>query len=99
MKVHRVIYPRLVILAFCVLALSSLHATQTAPLAVSVRMITDEPDAVLSILDKRKAKQQIGADDWRRLFQSEGYARLKRRELGMKRSFTDEDFKTFVLSD
>jgi hypothetical protein len=87
-----------VALTFCVSVASPIYAAQTVPPAVSVRLVTDEPEAVLSILDKRKAGQQIDEDDWSRLFQSEGYVRLKRRELGMKRPFEDEDFKTFVLS-
>jgi hypothetical protein len=86
-------------LAFCVSVVAPIYAAQTVPPAVSVRLVTDEPEAVLSILDKRKAGRQIDEDDWGRLFQSEGYARLKRRELGMQRPFEDEDFKTFVLSD
>lgn len=64
---------------------------------MNVKMIADEPEAVLSILAKRKNNQPITEEDWRRLFQSEGYVRLKRRELGMKRSFEDTDFKSFVL--
>lgn len=88
-----------VMAAYCASGSLSVCAAQTTSPAVSVRMITDEPEAVLSILNKRKANRQISEDDWRRLFQSEGYVRLKRRELGMKRPFEDADFKTFVLSD
>jgi hypothetical protein len=98
-KARRLIYSAVVALAFCVSVAAPIYAAQTVPPAVSVRLVTDEPEAVLSILDKRKAGRQINEDDWSRLFQSEGYVRLKRRELGMKRSFEDGDFKTFVLSD
>jgi hypothetical protein len=89
----------LVALAVSLSVAPRVYAAQTAPRALSVRLVTDEPEAVLSILDKRKAGRQISEDDWGRLFRSEGYVRLKRRELGMKRPFEDEDFKTFVLSD
>jgi hypothetical protein len=88
-----------VALAFCVSAAPPVYAAQTVTPALSVRLVTDEPEAVLSILDKRKAGRRIDEGDWSRLFQTEGYVRLKRRELGMKRSFEDADFKTFVLSD
>jgi hypothetical protein len=54
---------------------------------------------VLSILKKRKANQPINEADWQRVFQSEGYVRLKKRETAMKNSFEDADFKTFALSD
>ena len=66
---------------------------------LDVRLVTDEPEAVLSILAKKKANQPITDADWQRVFQSEGYVRLKARETSMKRSFEDADFKTFVLSD
>lgn len=66
---------------------------------VDVHEVTDEADAVLTILSKRRAKQPLTESDWQRLFASEGYVRLKKREAEMKRIFTDEEFKAFVLSD
>jgi hypothetical protein len=65
---------------------------------VDVSVLTDEADAVLAILSKKRAKQPIAETDWQRLFSSEGYVRLKKREAEMKRTFTDEEFKAFVLS-
>ena len=67
--------------------------------AVDVRLVTDEAESVLSILAKKKANQPITESDWQRVFQTEGYVRLKARETSMKRSFEDAEFKTFVLSD
>jgi hypothetical protein len=67
--------------------------------AVAVRVVTDEAEAVLAILAKRKANRPVTDADWQRVFVSEGYVRLKARETSMKRSFEDTDFKTFVLSD
>jgi hypothetical protein len=67
--------------------------------AVNLRLVTDEAEAVLVILNKRKANQPITAVDWQKVFQSEGYVRLKQRETAMKNSFEDADFKTFALSD
>ncbi|HET9713111.1 MAG TPA: DUF5700 domain-containing putative Zn-dependent protease [Pyrinomonadaceae bacterium] len=67
--------------------------------ALNVRLVTDESEAVLAILAKRKSNQPITESDWQRVFQSEGYTRLKQREASMQRSFEDADFKTFVLSD
>ena len=81
--------------AVCFLC-SAISAQSTA---VDVRLVTDEAEAVLAILTKRKANQPIDEADWQRLFQSEGYVRLKQRETSMERSFEDADFKTFVLSD
>jgi hypothetical protein len=71
----------------------------SAAAQVNVRLVTDEAEAVLSALAKRKANQTITEADWQRIFQSEGYVRLKKRETSMQRSFEDADFKTFVMSD
>lgn len=67
--------------------------------AVNVRLVTDEAEAVLAILAKRKANQPITDADWQRVFQSEGYVRLKKRETAMRRSFEESDFKAFALSE
>lgn len=69
------------------------------PSALKVSIVTDEAEAVLSVLAKKRAGQTINDEDWRRVFASEGYTRLKQREQAMRRSFEDEDFKTFVLSE
>ena len=61
-------------------------------------MVTDEAEAVLQILTKRNQNSPIADADWTKVFSSERYVRLKQRETGMKRSFEDNDFKTFVLS-
>src|SRR5512146_2547030 len=58
-----------------------------------------EADAVLAILQKRQAQLRVSEPDWQALFSTEPYQRLKKREASMKRDFTDEDFKKFVLSD
>ena len=57
-----------------------------------------EAGAVVSILEKRQGKQDVTAADWQALFATEPYQRLKKREAAMKRTFTDDDFKAFVLS-
>lgn len=66
---------------------------------LNVRLVTDEAEAVLAILAKRKAGETINESDWQRLFETEGYVRLKRRETAMQRSFEEEDFKRFALSE
>lgn len=74
-------------------------AQSVGPPAVKVSIVTDEAEAVLAVLAKKAAGQPITDEDWRRVFSSEGYTRLKKRELAMRRPFEDEDFKTFALSD
>jgi len=88
---------RLIILLLIICSSAGLGVAQTP--ALNVRIVSDEADAVLAILAKRKANQPITDADWQRVFQSEGYIRLKQRETSMQRSFEDADFKTFALSD
>ena len=79
------------------LSVAGLEAQTAAPL--QVELVTDEADAVLAILAKKAAAEPITDTDWERLFASDGYVRLKRREASLHRDFTDDDFKAFVLSD
>ena len=66
---------------------------------VDVRLVTDEAEAVLAVLAKKKANDAITQADWARVFSSEGYTRLKKRELSMQRPFEEAEFQKFVLSD
>lgn len=87
-----------IILGSMVAALTC-FAQSTRPARLNVRMVTDEAEAVLAILAKKKASQPIAEADWQRLFSSEGYVRLKKREAEMQRAFQDDEFKAFVVSD
>src|ERR1044071_8017108 len=98
MKSCRFIFYSIAVIASCISTFAPVCAAQTLS-AVNVSIVTDEAEAVLNILAKKAADQPISDEDWRRVFQSEGYVRLKRRELAMKNSFEDDAFKTFVLSD
>ena len=74
-------------------------AADTRAQLVNVRLVTDEAEAVLAVLAKKKANQPVTQSDWQRVFASEGYTRLKKRELSMQRPFEDAEFQKFVLSD
>ena len=65
---------------------------------IKIQIISDEAEAVLKVLDKRNANKNILESDWQSIFNSEGYVRLKKREHALKRSFSNKDFKKFVLS-
>jgi hypothetical protein len=76
---------------------------QTAPSnarseRIQLKLDISEAEAVLAILDKGTAQSTITDTDWQRLFATEPYIRLKKREATMHRDFTDDDFKKFVLS-
>jgi hypothetical protein len=97
--VHRFI--EIAFLVFLILPeFSVLPAAAQGPTAsaLDVRILTDEADAVMLILHKLKSGQPVADADWELLFSSEGYVRLKKRELSLKRPFDDEDFRKFVLS-
>jgi hypothetical protein len=95
MSSKRLLFAILLLAAFGVICSAR---PRTVPRA-SVTVITDEADAVLTILARRKANLPITEADWQRLFASEGYVRLKKREASMRRTFEDQDFKAFVLTD
>lgn len=83
-----------------IFALSSNTISDTSDLAaINVRLVLDEAEAVLIILEKKKNSLPITKSDWDKLFSSEGYTRLKKREASMKRSFEDSSFIAFVLSE
>ena len=78
-----------------VLAITSVRADD----AVRLEIDTSEADAVLAILAKKAAGQAIADSDWQRLFETEPYKKLKRRETELKRAFEDAEFREFVLSE
>jgi Putative zinc dependent peptidase (DUF5700) len=69
-------------------------AAQADP-RIQVTVVTDEAEAVLAIVERAA---EADSAQWARLFASEGYVRLKEREAGMGRAFTDSSFRAFVLS-
>jgi hypothetical protein len=66
---------------------------------VEVKLDTSEADAVLAILQVRATGRQVTESDWQRLFTSEPYLRLKKREASLQRDFTDDDFRRFAQSE
>lgn len=78
---------------------TSIAVAQSAGSRIDVKIVPDESEAVLNILSKEEAHQGITDVDWQKLFQSEGYIRLKQREASFHRDFTDDEFRRFVLSD
>lgn len=87
-------------IALCVLLTAcSGSVPSAADPRLDVRFVTDEPEAVLAILDARAAGRVPSTDDWSRLFESEGYRRLQAREASLGRGFSDSSFRAFVESD
>ena len=65
---------------------------------VALKIDTSEADAVLAILSEASSGKEAPEEAWRRLFSSEPYIRLKKREEAFHVGFTDADFRKFVLS-
>jgi Putative zinc dependent peptidase (DUF5700) len=80
------------------IAILLLAASAIAENRVQFKLDTSEAEAVLAIVDKHGTGNTVNDADWQRLFTAEPYVRLKKREAGMHRDFTDSDFKDFVLS-
>ncbi|MBS1796056.1 MAG: hypothetical protein JSS81_19550 [Acidobacteria bacterium] len=80
-------------------ALILFGATGAAAQRVDLEIVTDEADAVLRILEKKENAQEITPADWEKIFSSEGYTRLKKRETAFKRPFEETAFQKFVLSN
>jgi len=85
-------------LAPLLLLLFAACASSAPDRRTNLRIVTDEADAVLAILDARAAGRDIGDADWQRVFASEGYVRLKKREHSMGRPFEDDAFRAFAMS-
>ncbi len=81
-------------------------ADSTPAARVEVTLNTDEAEAVLAILRQAGSGRTVDPGLWDRLFSSEPYVRLKKREAEIVEMFNvpelkfgDEDFRKFVLSD
>jgi hypothetical protein len=66
---------------------------------VALKIDSSEAGAVLAILAERTSGKPVAEESWRRLFASEPYTRLKKREESYQIGLTDDGFKKFVLSD
>jgi hypothetical protein len=92
----------------CIMAAGALFAAGTPGSAQSVResnrpaevrVVLDEADAAIAILEKRSRGLALTDGDWRRLEESEGYVRLKRRQESFGAEDFDQRFRAFLSSD
>ena len=89
----------MVVTGLLLMGLTGLSAPQRRLEArIHLSIISAEADAVLGILDERAAGKPVLEADWQRLFSTEPYKLLKKREAGLHRDFTEGEFKAFVLS-
>jgi hypothetical protein len=75
------------------------RAAAADTLPISIRLDTGEADAALAILARRAIGDSARAEDWARLFESEGYRRLREREASMGRPFEEAAMRAFLEAD
>jgi hypothetical protein len=66
---------------------------------VEVRIVTDEADAALAILGERRETGTVKPVSWDRLWQSQGFLRLKKREESFGVKDVEQRFREFLTSD
>ena len=86
-------------MALALTILATPARSQDADSPVEVRVVLDQADAVIAILEKRARGLEPGESDWQRLEESEGYTRLQRRQESFGAEDFRERFREFVLSD
>lgn len=82
--------------AIVLLLVVSLPAQEALNGAISLRIVTDQPEAALDILDKRVRGESITEADWQRHRETEGYRRLKKRSESFGATEFDAKFETFL---
>jgi hypothetical protein len=100
------------IVAACVLALLALsgpafpedppgHLDPSGPAAplVQVQIVTDEADAALAVLSERRETGTVKPATWERLWQSQGFVRLKKRQESFGVKNVEQGFREFLTSD
>ena len=63
-----------------------------------ISLVSDEAHAVLSLIEQRKSGSNPEPSDWRVLFDSEAYLRLKARQAAIGAPIDDSRFQDFVES-
>ena len=84
--------------AACVATPPEADAPEAPGARIQLRLDPSEADAVLAIAGRVRAHAAVPDSAWQRLFATEPYLRLERREAAMRRPFTRDDFRAFVLS-
>ena len=68
------------------------------PHVLQVRIVTDEADAALAILEERARTGAVEPGSWERLWKSEGFVRLKKRQESFGAKDVEKEFRDFLTS-
>src|SRR5918992_217302 len=71
----------------------------TASPNLQVRIVLDEAEAVLAILDERATTGSVKPESWERLWKSEGFVRLKKRQESFGGKEIEKGFQEFLVSE
>ncbi|HEV7785078.1 MAG TPA: hypothetical protein VGQ28_07055, partial [Thermoanaerobaculia bacterium] len=66
---------------------------------VQVHVVTDEADAALAVLGERRAIGTVKPASWDRLWQSQGFVRLKNRQESFGVKDVEQGFREFLTSE
>ncbi|HEV8581931.1 MAG TPA: DUF5700 domain-containing putative Zn-dependent protease [Thermoanaerobaculia bacterium] len=66
---------------------------------LQIRVVTDEADAALAILGERQETGAVKPESWERLFKSEGFVRLKKRQKSFGTKEVEQGFREFLMSE
>lgn len=91
---------RLVTAIFLVLSAAPSMAVPPGaePHVLQVRVVADEADAALAILEERARTGAVETGSWDRLWKSEGFIRLKKRQESFGANDVEKDFRDFLTS-
>jgi len=68
------------------------------PHVLQVRVVTDEADAALAILEEHARTGAVEPGSWDRLWKSEGFVRLKKRQESFGAKDVEQGFRDFLTS-
>lgn len=84
--------------AFGSIAAIALLGTAPDPARIGVTVDRGQAETALAILDTLAAGKAPSDAEWRAAFGARGFQRLKAREESLGRSFTEADFKAYLLA-
>ena len=93
---NKIFHIGLAMIATTLVSDSSLLAQDNDEALISLRIVTDQPEAALDILDKRARGVAIAEVDWQRHRETEGYRRLKKRSEAFGGTEFDAKFESFL---
>lgn len=87
------------ILIFAAALFALLRVPSVDAVDVQVRIVADEAEAALAILSERREAGSVRPESWERLWKSEGFTRLKKRQESFGATEVEKGFQEYLMSD